>query len=330
MYTCMHTCMNLCIFHMYVCIYTLCMYVCTCMYACRRVCMHVDVYACMYVSIYVSMYLCIYLCIYISMYRYIYIYISMYLCIYVSMYLHMYVCMCVSMCVCMYACIYVFMYVSVYLCTYVSVYVSMYVCICASVYLCIYVSMYVCIYVCIYVSMCVSMSASISMPFTPTCLDCPPGVGYTVVLIAFYTDFFYNIIIAWALYFFFASFTSDLPWTSCNNTWNTPDCYDGHLLPPGEGTPGPGPGGSFGANLTYLTNLSPNSQPASDASARKVVEIVTEIGIAANATTEEPRISPALEFFEYVKPLSGSRIHTIIPTLTYFYYILNKVLFKYY
>ena len=32
------------------------------------------------------------------------------------------------------------------------------------------------------------------------------GVGYSVVLIAFYTDFFYNVIIAWSLYFFFASF----------------------------------------------------------------------------------------------------------------------------
>lgn len=50
------------------------------------------------------------------------------------------------------------------------------------------------------------------------------GIGYAVVLIAFYVDFFYNVIIAWCLRFFFASFTSDLPWTSCNNYWNTIDC----------------------------------------------------------------------------------------------------------
>ncbi|XP_074641152.1 sodium-dependent dopamine transporter-like [Tubulanus polymorphus] len=60
---------------------------------------------------------------------------------------------------------------------------------------------------------------------------CPlfKGVGYAVVLIAFYVDFFYNIIIAWALYFFFSSFTTNLPWTSCNNSWNTMNCSDGHL-----------------------------------------------------------------------------------------------------
>ncbi|KAK0055042.1 sodium-dependent dopamine transporter, partial [Biomphalaria pfeifferi] len=51
--------------------------------------------------------------------------------------------------------------------------------------------------------------------------------GWAVVLIAFYTDFFYNVIIAWCLHFFFASFTTDLPWMSCNNDWNTGGCFDG-------------------------------------------------------------------------------------------------------
>ncbi|KAK7862774.1 hypothetical protein R5R35_013837 [Gryllus longicercus] len=52
------------------------------------------------------------------------------------------------------------------------------------------------------------------------------GIGYAVVLIAFYVDFYYNVIIAWALRYFFASFTSSLPWTSCGNLWNTPQCRD--------------------------------------------------------------------------------------------------------
>ncbi|XP_064210851.1 sodium-dependent dopamine transporter [Tribolium castaneum] len=55
---------------------------------------------------------------------------------------------------------------------------------------------------------------------------CPlfKGIGYAVVLIAFYVDFYYNVIIAWALRFFFASFTNMLPWTTCDNPWNTPNC----------------------------------------------------------------------------------------------------------
>lgn len=44
------------------------------------------------------------------------------------------------------------------------------------------------------------------------------------MLIAFYVDFFYNVIIAWSLRFFFASITDVLPWTSCTNKWNTNSC----------------------------------------------------------------------------------------------------------
>lgn len=35
---------------------------------------------------------------------------------------------------------------------------------------------------------------------------------------------YYNTIIGWAVYYMFASFSETLPWTSCNNTWNTENC----------------------------------------------------------------------------------------------------------
>ncbi|KAI8504364.1 Sodium-dependent noradrenaline transporter [Branchiostoma belcheri] len=52
------------------------------------------------------------------------------------------------------------------------------------------------------------------------------GVGYAVILIAFFVDLYYNVIITWSFFYLFASFTSKLPWTSCDNEWNTPDCID--------------------------------------------------------------------------------------------------------
>lgn len=52
------------------------------------------------------------------------------------------------------------------------------------------------------------------------------GIGYAVVLIAFYVDFYYNVIIAWSLRYFFASFSGMLPWTTCDNPWNTPMCRE--------------------------------------------------------------------------------------------------------
>ncbi|CDW57389.1 SNF domain containing protein [Trichuris trichiura] len=56
---------------------------------------------------------------------------------------------------------------------------------------------------------------------------CPlfKGIGYCVVLIAFYVDLFYNVIIAWSLRFLFASLTANLPWATCDNSWNSQHCY---------------------------------------------------------------------------------------------------------
>lgn len=56
------------------------------------------------------------------------------------------------------------------------------------------------------------------------------GVGYTVIIIALYVGFYYNVIIAWSLYYLFSSFTSNLPWQHCNNTWNSENCTDPKLI----------------------------------------------------------------------------------------------------
>uniref|UniRef100_A0A8C3SCF4 Transporter n=1 Tax=Chelydra serpentina TaxID=8475 RepID=A0A8C3SCF4_CHESE len=61
---------------------------------------------------------------------------------------------------------------------------------------------------------------------------CPvfKGVGYAVILIALYVGFYYNVIIAWSLYYLFSSFTFELPWTNCGNIWNSPNCTDPKLF----------------------------------------------------------------------------------------------------
>lgn len=62
-----------------------------------------------------------------------------------------------------------------------------------------------------------------------------PGVGFTVILISLYVGFFYNVIIAWALHYLFSSFTAELPWVHCNNTWNSPNCSDARSSNPSSG-----------------------------------------------------------------------------------------------
>ncbi len=47
---------------------------------------------------------------------------------------------------------------------------------------------------------------------------CPllAGIGWAVTIIAFYTDFYYNVVISWALYYLFSSFRKILPWSECS------------------------------------------------------------------------------------------------------------------
>ncbi|ELT99233.1 hypothetical protein CAPTEDRAFT_119450 [Capitella teleta] len=50
------------------------------------------------------------------------------------------------------------------------------------------------------------------------------GVGFACTVIVFLVNCYYNVILAWALFYLFASFTSELPWDSCDNSWNTYNC----------------------------------------------------------------------------------------------------------
>ena len=60
---------------------------------------------------------------------------------------------------------------------------------------------------------------------------CPlfKGVGYAVVILSSLCCMYYNTVIAWTLYYLFSSFTQDLPWGTCDNTWNTPRCVIEHV-----------------------------------------------------------------------------------------------------
>jgi len=59
---------------------------------------------------------------------------------------------------------------------------------------------------------------------------CPPlkGIGYSMLIINLYVLSYYNTIIAWSVHYCLASFRAIVPWTFCNNKWNTPLCYSLH------------------------------------------------------------------------------------------------------
>ncbi|KAL7408421.1 hypothetical protein ABVT39_023242 [Epinephelus coioides] len=65
---------------------------------------------------------------------------------------------------------------------------------------------------------------------------CPlfEGMGYGSLVVVLYSSIYYIIILAWAFLYLFCSFNSELPWSSCRNSWNTETCVEfnqnaGHL-----------------------------------------------------------------------------------------------------
>lgn len=60
---------------------------------------------------------------------------------------------------------------------------------------------------------------------------CPilKGTGIATLVMTFFLTTYYIVIITWAIFFIYSSFNSEVPWSNCNNTWNTPDCWDGSL-----------------------------------------------------------------------------------------------------
>lgn len=47
------------------------------------------------------------------------------------------------------------------------------------------------------------------------------GLGYASQVMILHGCVYYIVILAWALFYLVYSFQAELPWSHCNNTWNT-------------------------------------------------------------------------------------------------------------
>ncbi|CAH1773216.1 unnamed protein product [Owenia fusiformis] len=116
---------------------------------------------------------------------------------------------------------------------------------------------------------------------------CPlfKGLGWGMVLVSGIVCVYYNVIITWCLYYLIMSFTSKLPWGSCDNSWNTDLCA------------------TSTGNKTEFTNMT-ISNVTDQSSVYSMVTAVTEMtGNFTNVTmgnvTEVKKMTSAEEYWQY-------------------------------
>uniref|UniRef100_G3NW93 Transporter n=1 Tax=Gasterosteus aculeatus aculeatus TaxID=481459 RepID=G3NW93_GASAC len=86
---------------------------------------------------------------------------------------------------------------------------------------------------------------------------CPlfEGIGYATQVIEAHLNVYYVVILAWAIFYLFNCFTTELPWATCGHYWNTDNCVD-----------------YYGDNSTNITNLNATS-PVIEFWERRVLKI---------------------------------------------------------
>ncbi|TMS02833.1 Sodium- and chloride-dependent betaine transporter [Larimichthys crocea] len=80
---------------------------------------------------------------------------------------------------------------------------------------------------------------------------CPmfQGVGFASQVIVIYLNVYYIVVLAWALFYLFSSFTTTLPWATCDNYWNTDSCHAGTRMTSDPGL------SKADSNWTFLNNV---------------------------------------------------------------------------
>uniref|UniRef100_A0A8D0DJW5 Transporter n=1 Tax=Salvator merianae TaxID=96440 RepID=A0A8D0DJW5_SALMN len=52
------------------------------------------------------------------------------------------------------------------------------------------------------------------------------GLGFASMVIVFYCNTYYIMVLAWGFYYLVKSFAATLPWSTCGNPWNSPECVE--------------------------------------------------------------------------------------------------------
>lgn len=116
-----------------------------------------------------------------------------------------------------------------------------------------------------------------------------PGLGLASMVIVFFCNTYYIMILVWGLYFLFHSFTNPLPWATCGHPWNTPNCTQDFRRSCHNRSAAQSP---LQSSVASPSNLLSSTSPLNLSSAQLLFN--------GSCTEVEGMRSPVIEFWEYV------------------------------
>ncbi|CAH2312783.1 sodium- and chloride-dependent creatine transporter 1-like [Pelobates cultripes] len=104
------------------------------------------------------------------------------------------------------------------------------------------------------------------------------GLGFASMVIVFFCNTYYIMILVWGLYYLVHSFTNTLPWATCGHSWNTKECTEVFRLDQCiNGTSGnlSGSGNVYNISCDALAN---KRSPVMEFWEKKVLQISSGLG----------------------------------------------------
>ncbi|KAK7498988.1 hypothetical protein BaRGS_00009797 [Batillaria attramentaria] len=132
---------------------------------------------------------------------------------------------------------------------------------------------------------------------------CPllKGAGTGMNITSLICFWYYNTILAWALYYLVASCQSEVPWSRCDGWWNTPQCSN--LAATGNRTLAPPGNDSLSLSGTPdWTDVAYNSDSVTGNSTRITSlegNVTSLLGNVSHDVLSRKRVSAAEEFWQY-------------------------------
>ena len=110
------------------------------------------------------------------------------------------------------------------------------------------------------------------------------GIGFANLIIVFFGNVYYEVILAWTLRYLYDSFSFDLPWKYCSNKWNTHCCSESLLY-----------GTGAKSKSTVAATLTSNATTSILASKSEIFNRSSSSGLMGNCSKH---IDPITEYWE--------------------------------